>query len=255
VLALLIKYSLLLKGNKMKKFCTVLVGFLFLVLSAVNPALGNDLQIGLDAFRNNNYTLAYEKLKPFAEQGNKFAQAFIGDLYYDGNGVPQNCESAKHWYTEAAKQGLLYAQFQLGNANYMGECPQNYDEAFKWFAQAAEQNEITSQSMLGYMYNSGKGTSVVDHKKAFYWFSKAANQGDAKAQAFLGFYYTAGIGGVIQDYVQAYAWWNIAASQGNSTAKDDRNKIKKEMSPEQIAEAQSLSRQLYSKIYDKPNQE
>ena len=231
----------------MKKFCTTIIGLICLIC-VVSPSFADDLEIGIVAFTNKNYALAYEKLKPLAEQGNMTAQAFIGDLYYDGNGVPRNCELAVNWYTKAAKQGLLYAQFQLGHVNYMGECPHNYDEAFKWFVQAAEQGVVSSQSLLGYMYASGTGTTK-DRKRAFYWFNRAAKQGDAKAQCYLGMYYSFGEGGALQDYAQAYAWWNVSASQGNTIAKESMGKLSKKMSPDQIAKAQELSKQLYDEIY------
>ena len=41
--------------------------------------------------------------------------------------------------------------------------------------------------------------------------------------------------------VQAYKWFNLAAAQGNADAKSGKAIIEKEMTREQIAEAQKLS--------------
>ena len=69
---------------------------------------------------------------------------------------------------------------------------------------------------------------------------KAADQGLAEAQSNLGFMYEKGEG-VPEDDVQAYKWWNLAAAQGDDAAKRNKAIIEKEMTREQIAEAQRLS--------------
>ena len=62
------------------------------------------------------------------------------------------------------------------------------------------------------------------------------------AQYKMGFAYARGKG-VPKDDATAYMWCNIAAAQGNSGAEIDRDNIAKEMTKEQIAEAQKLSRE------------
>jgi TPR repeat protein len=49
--------------------------------------------------------------------------------------------------------------------------------------------------------------------------------------------------GVAQDYVEAHKWYNLAAAQGEKIASNNRDSIAKEMTPEQIAEAQKLARE------------
>ena len=39
----------------------------------------------------------------------------------------------------------------------------------------------------------------------------------------------------------AYAWYNVAAAKGSKGASKNRDSIAKQMSPEQLAEAQALS--------------
>ena len=79
---------------------------------------------------------------------------------------------------------------------------------------------------------------------------KIAEQGNADAQFNLGsmYYYGRGVPqDYQQDYVQAHMWVNLAASQ--ETGGDRQNGIKMRdfteqlMTPEQIAEAQRLSRE------------
>jgi TPR repeat protein len=84
--------------------------------------------------------------------------------------------------------------------------------------------------------------------KDFKSLKALAEKGDARAQFNLGLMYGFGMG-VIQDYVTAYAWANIAAANGSKTAiKLKSGFLEKKMTPDQIAEAQKLSRELLRKI-------
>ena len=73
-----------------------------------------------------------------------------------------------------------------------------------------------------------------------------AEAGDAKAQNSLGFIYANGKG-VEQNFVTGYAWWNIAATNGDQNAKKVLPQVAKTMTPEQIAKAQELSKEMIKK--------
>jgi TPR repeat protein len=53
--------------------------------------------------------------------------------------------------------------------------------------------------------------------------------------------------GVAEDDVMAYLWWNLAAAQGAESAKEYKGILSKQMTKEQIAEAQKLSRDWLAK--------
>ena len=74
------------------------------------------------------------------------------------------------------------------------------------------------------------------------WYRKAAEQGDQKAQSALGFCYVRGEG-VPTDDVVAYMWLNLSAAAGSETAATFRDKLAKSMTPQQIGEAQKMSRE------------
>ena len=116
---------------------------------------------------------------------------------------------------------------------------------FKSLKALAEKGDARAQNELGFMYANGKGVPQ-DFKEAVAWFRKVALQGDAKAQNNLGVMYYKGQG-VLEDYVAAYAWWNLAAENGNAIAKKNKPIIAKEMTAEQIAKAQELSREMLKK--------
>jgi TPR repeat protein len=74
------------------------------------------------------------------------------------------------------------------------------------------------------------------------WFLKAANQGDASAQCYLGNCYRYGWG-VGTNLVDAYKWSNLGSAQGITGGATLRAALEKLMTPDQIAEAQRLSRE------------
>ena len=105
----------------------------------------------------------------------------------------------------------------------------------------AEQGDALAQYDLGAMYSHGFGVPE-DAAEAARWYRLAAEQGDAFAQTGLGFLYALGEG-VPQDFVLAYMWLNLAAAQGNEAAQGLKDRIAQQMTREQIAEAQRLSRE------------
>jgi len=84
-----------------------------------------------------------------------------------------------------------------------------------------------------------------------------AEQGYAEAQYYLGFMYANGEG-VPQDYVQAQKWVNLAASQSQGEDleryAETRERFAKQMTPDQIAEAQRLAREWKPKTWDELKQ-
>ena len=109
----------------------------------------------------------------------------------------------------------------------------------------AEQGDASAQFNLGLMYDKGEGV-LEDDKEAVKWFRKAAEQGYAIAQLNLGGMYYNGKG-VLEDYATAYAWFNIAAANGGVNAREIKSLLAKEMTADQIAEGQKLSREMLKK--------
>ena len=129
----------------------------------------------------------------------------------------------------------------------VGLCLSAFGESlFEETKKKAEAGDAQAQYDLGYAYYNGRGVPK-DYKEAIKWVRKAAGQGFAYAQTNLGVMYAIGEG-VLKDYIQAYAWWNLAGSSGNEKAKKGRDSLERTMTPEQIAEAQALSKELHKKI-------
>ena len=109
----------------------------------------------------------------------------------------------------------------------------------------AVKGDALAQYDLGLMYYHGKGV-LKDVNEAVKWWAIAAIRGQENAQYTLGVMYSKGEG-VLKDDVTAYAWYNIAAANGSKIAKGNKPKIAKDMTPEQIAKARELSREMIKK--------
>ena len=83
-------------------------------LAAPSMAHADPLAAGRAAYARADYVGAARLLVPLAERGNAAAQALLGFMYANGQGVPQGYELATYWYRLAAEQGDTTAQYLLG---------------------------------------------------------------------------------------------------------------------------------------------
>ena len=147
-----------------------------------------------------------------AENGDADAQYYLGDCYFNGQGVPQDFKEAVKWCRKAAEQGHADAQHTLGHCYKNGEYVEKDEvEAMKWIRKSADQNYAPAQRSLGGCYQSGEGVTK-NEAEAVRWFRKAAEKGNARAQSTLGYCYWKGQG-VAVDYVEATKWLRRAANQ------------------------------------------
>ncbi|MEP6933430.1 MAG: SEL1-like repeat protein [Nitrospirota bacterium] len=177
-----------------------------------------------------------------AEQGDAASQFNLGLMYDTGEGVTQDYQEAVRWYRLAAAQGHANAQFNLAVMYAHGYgVVQDYQEAIRLYQALAEQGEADAQTNLASMYAHGQGVAH-DYQEAARWFQLAAEQGNSLASEGLGLMYYQGQG-VPQDYVKSYMWFNLAEKGGVKFGVDPRDTLAKNMTPEQIAEAQKLARE------------
>lgn len=224
-----------------------------------------------------DYALGEKWLKKAAEKDNPMAQMILADAYYKGGKIPQNDKEAirlckilvdpfpghgvvlgdyyskgvevpldhkiaADYFKRAAEYGDETGQMRLAYCYVDGQgVPQSDANAVVWFKKAAEQGNSVAQECLGIAYSIGKGVEE-DMVKAAHWRERAANSGNVGCQFKIGVHYLAGQG-VPKDNVLAYKWLNIAAASGSEEAGEMREKAASAMTPEQIAEAQKLSRE------------
>lgn len=112
------------------------------------------------------------------------------ELYLTGKRLvdEKKYHEAYQWLLNAAEEGNVPAQTELGKMYYYGRSRAvNYKTAVKWFRGAAEQMLVSSaeaQYLLGRCYYSGEGVPM-DRKEAQKWITLAAESGYKKAEIFL----------------------------------------------------------------------
>jgi len=117
---------------------------------------------------------------------------------------------------------------------------QDFATVLKIVRPLALKGEAWAQFALGHAYMQGEGV-LQDYAEAVKWYRLAAQQGSSWAQNELGLAYVDSKG-VAQDYVKAHNWFNLGAISGHVFAVNNRDKVAKRMTPQQIAEAQKLAR-------------
>ena len=101
----------------------------------------SDLEKGLAAFNNEDYTQAFTLLKPLAEHGNPEAQCIVASMYHLGLGREKMILEAIKWYIKSAEQGYGVASNNLAGIYLCGadDVAADRTEAEKWFQTAREQ--------------------------------------------------------------------------------------------------------------------
>jgi len=133
-----------------------------------------------------------------------------------------------------------------GAVGYEAHQRGDFATAMREWKPMAEPGDSIAQYTLGVMYSKGQGVTL-DEVEAVKWFRLAAEQSDPDAQNSPGLMYSQGKG-AIEDNLQAYAWWSLAADQGHEGGALGKNIIRVLLTPEQIADAEKLSRKLCAKI-------
>lgn len=95
----------------MNRLFSILLAGLLLV--SVKPCLAG-YDEGAAAYNLGDYATALRNWSPLADQGNAFAQYYLGVMHEKGRGVPKDNKVAIAWYRKAAVQGNAFAQSALG---------------------------------------------------------------------------------------------------------------------------------------------
>lgn len=103
----------------------------------------------------------------------------------------------------------------------------------------AEEGDAQAQYRLASMYSTGDG-APQSMDSAARWYLAAAEQDHEMAAYKLAFLYLRGRGVPRKDFVQAYRWFSVSAGLGVGDARNWRDKIRKKMTEEEIAEAERL---------------
>jgi len=192
---------------KQKLIALALLG----VASGLANAAAADLTAAKAAYETGLCEEAIKALAPIAKAGDVAAQKALGDVYLNNErycpGLVRDERAAEPWYLLAARAGDVEAQRRLISLYGHGIDPRKAEQAVFWMAKVAEQGEASDLSILATRHERGEG---VPHDRVLaYAFNLLASRREEK-----------GTGKGVASTLQADA----AA-----------------MSPEQLAEAESLA--------------
>jgi uncharacterized protein len=191
---------------------------LLLLLAA--PAIADPMDDARAAYERGEYHEAMRILRVEANHGNAEAQYVLGIAYQSGKGVPLDPSQAAQWYRKAADQKYSPAEVALGSLYVAGEgVPASPREAARLFLSAAEAGNANGQLNIGISYEQGVGVGQ-SYAEALNWYRKAAEQGDDNAQVNLGYLYYMGLGTAKNNF-EAARWYRAAAEQGQAMAQLD----------------------------------
>ena len=183
----------------------------------------------------------FAEIKARAEKGDIEAQKKMGLMYMTEDGVAQDLDQAAKWYRMAAEKGDASAQMVLSSFYENGHgVLKDQATALMWLMKAVNQGYAPAQFSVGSNYYFGVGVPK-NLAQAAIWWGKAADQGDFRAWKFLAAMLAKGEG-VKKDVVRAYMYYNLGSIKSPDSGKD-RDELAKAMTPEQIAQAQRLSRE------------
>ena len=148
---------------------------------------------------------------------------------------------------QRAEAGDADAQAWLGYAYRFEDLGlmRDYAASESWLRKAADQGNADAQHLLG--------LTLSDDAESADWLARASAAGHDRAQLIYGQALVRGVG-VARDVVRGYAWLNVAAARGVRQARAVRNETELTMTPQQIREAQALSRELHAATphYERP---
>ena len=156
---------------------------------------------------------ALDALCRIGNRGNVDAQYNLGQMYYEGWGVPKDKKQARQWYRKAAdwyreraEQGDADAQYRLGSMYYHGYgVRKDRDQTREWYSKAAD----------GYRERAEKGDA-----HALEQLRLLAEWRWANAQYHWGVLAETGRCGVHKNIMHAISWYRKAAKRGHEKAKE-----------------------------------
>lgn len=130
-------------------------------------------QAGYLAYKAEDWDTALYHLEPLAERGNAAAQSVLSDMYYFGDGVPQDHRRSFELAAKAAEGGDEHGHFRLGYAYYVGHGTEvDYRKAREHYQMSMDLKDKLGMKSSGEKYNlsilyrTGRG-GPKDLKRAY----------------------------------------------------------------------------------------
>ena len=152
-------------------------------LILAGTASAADWRVGKQAYDAGDYTAALREWIPLGQANDARAEYGVGVLLLYGRGLDRDPGAAAALFAKAADLGDAAAAYALGVMAEDGDgMPRNLAEAARRYAQAAEAGNGDAQNNLGVLYAAGAGVPA-SRAEAYFWFVEGAANGNAAAGA------------------------------------------------------------------------
>jgi enhanced entry protein EnhC len=164
---------------------------------------------GVGALKNHRAALRI--YRSLMRENNIFAAYILGTYYYLHN---KNDKRAEEYLTEAAQQGVMYAQYNLA---IIAKNNRQLDGEFLLLLNEAIAGGFNQASLLLGDYYITQADNDAEMKKAVRIYQKLSAKQDPRVELKLGYMYQKGIY-FNQDPTQALYWYKQSAEHGNKIA-------------------------------------
>src|SRR5215207_643982 len=156
--------------------------------------------------------------------GNPVAVYDMAARLAEGRGYPRDLKLAAKLFEKAAGNGVVPAQYRIGN-HYEKALGVSRDVALAkaWYQRAADKGNARAMHNLAVLLAEG-GDGKPDYAGAAEWFRKAAEHGVKDSQFNLAVLLARGLG-VSQNLARAYTWFAVVAAQGDDDAAKKRDEV------------------------------
>ncbi|HEJ2995093.1 TPA: sel1 repeat family protein [Pseudomonas aeruginosa] len=149
-----------------------------------------------------------------AREGLTEAQALLGQILLDGQGIQRDPTLARTWFAIAAGHGHAMARNMLARCLEHGwGGPADPAAAAVHYRIAAQAGLDWARYNLANLHATGRGVSQ-DQPRAYALYRQAAEQGHAKSMNLVGRYHEEGLV-VARDLAQAAHWYRRSAEGGD----------------------------------------
>jgi TPR repeat protein len=181
------------------------------------------------------------QLAQAAESGDVNAMENLALAYHHGTLVPQDRETARHWFKRCAEAGKDTCQHSYGvylQFGYGGDADK--PRAVEWYLKAAQNDYAAPLMYLADMHFHADGIPL-DRAKAAQFYQRAAVLGDPRGQYVFGqlLYFGEQFP---KDAIKAFAWITLSADQGYAKSQGFLAKMQTEMSTEDLERANAFAK-------------
>lgn len=174
------------------------------------------LSEALTAFKINRYEQAFAEFSYLADEGDATAYYYLGKMYAQGLGVPQDEAMAVEFYKKAERAYNIDAAYELSKI-LMKQAKKasdpEFETGFRYLKRAAYAGQADALYDLGEMFSKEGGMVEQNFQNSFGYYMMSALRGHAAAQFKLGIHYIVGWG-TPQDYENGVKWLGRSARQG-----------------------------------------